>query len=243
MSVNCQDLIHDALRISGSAQSTEALTAEQAQDHLRTLNRMLDTWNIHRLMVYTVDPLVYTLVPGQQSYTMGPGGTLDPVFRPVRIEEAYIRIMNGTQTYDRPLQLVQDEGWADISVKNATSPIPTILYNQGDYPATTISLWPSPTAANKIVLYCWHQLTQVTDVNATLNFPPGYEEAVVYNLAARIASEYGFSLDAFSQRLADNSLLTIKSNNVSPIYLSCDSAVLSKNKGLFNYLTGDFGRH
>jgi hypothetical protein len=241
--VLCQDLIRDAMRLSGSIQSTEALTAEQAQDHLRTLNRMIDAWNIDRLIVYTIDANVYTLVANQQDYTMGPGGTLDPAFRPVRIEEAYIRLLSGATPYDRPLKIVQDEGWADIGVKGVASPVPTILYNHGDFPVTTISLWPTPSVANQIVLYCWHQLSQVTDINATLNFPPGYEEAILYNLAARVAGEYGMTLDAYSLRLADMSLQRIKSVNVSPIYLSCDSALLSKNKGLFNYLTGDFGRH
>jgi hypothetical protein len=247
MATTGQNLIRDALRIAGVQQSGEALSADQASDHLRTLNRMLYSWDIERLMVYTINPMVYNLVPGTQFYLLGPEtpppgfAQLDTV-RPNKIEQAFIRVLSGPQPYDRPLEIVQDEGWAAIGVKNVASPIPTILYNQGDYPATTIALWPLPNAANQLVLYVWNQLTKLADVNGSLDFPPGYEDAVVYNLAARLAPEYGFSLDPYSYQMASSSKHILKALNTSPLYLGCDKAVLGNSRRGFNYLTGDFGR-
>lgn len=241
MSISGQDLIRDALRIAGIGNAGEALSADQAADHLRTLNRMLYTWDIERLMVYTINPEVYTLITGVQSFTMGPGGTLSQV-RPNKIEQAFIRVLSGPQPYDRPLDIVQDEGWASIGVKNVLSPIPTTLYNQGDYPTTTINLWPIPSVANQIVLYTWNQLTKISDVNDLIDFPPGYEDAIVYNLAARLAPEYGFTLDGYSYQMASSSKHILKAINTTPVYLGCDRAVLGNSRRGFNYLTGDFGR-
>ena len=241
MSITGQDLIRDALRIAGVGQGGEALTADQASDHLRALNRMLYSWDIERLLVYTINPLVYSLVGGVKAYTLGPGGTMSDE-RPTRIEQAFIRVLSGTQPYDRALEIVQDEGWSAIGVKTVQSPIPTIMYNQGDYPLTTLQFWPIPTAANQVVLYVWNQLVKLTDVNQSVDFPPGYEDAIVYNLAARLAPEYGFSIDAYSMMMAQNSKNVIKALNTSPLYLACDKAILGNNRRGFNYLTGGFGR-
>lgn len=236
-----QVIIRDALKIVGLVQTNEVLKPGQAEDHLRTLNRMLASWDTERLLVYTVDVDAYTLVPMTQSYTLGPGGSMASV-RPNRIEQAYIRVLSGTQPYDRPLKIVYDEGWASIGVKTTQSPIPTILYNQGDYPQTTLYLWPVPTVANQLVLYTWNQLSQIANINSNVDFPPGYEDAVIYNLAARLAPEYGFSLDSYSMSIATLSKDKLRALNTSPVYQACDKAILGRRKLGFNYLTGEFGR-
>jgi hypothetical protein len=237
------DIINDALRIVGAQQNGETLDSNAANAALRSLNRMLGAWDTERLLVYTINPIVINLVGNQQDYTCGPTGTAYPE-RFTRIEEAYIRVTSGTQPYDRPLRLVYDEGWSAIGVKTVSSPVPTILYNQGGYPDITLRLWPIPTVVYEMVVYVWNQLTNFANIDDSFGFPPGYEDAIVYNLAARLAPEYGMALDDFSLAQANLSKMRLYTMNSSPIYLPSDSALLfaSKRRG-FNYLTGNFGKN
>ena len=222
--VTVKDLISKSLRTINALGVGDVLDSDTAQWCLDALNDMVDAWNVERLMIYTISSSTWNLVPGKQTYQMGPTAVAPdfPAPRPVNIEAAGI-LINGMEF---PLDLLGDDEWEATGLKSIVSSIPTALYNQGSYPNTALSLWPVPGAAYKLVIYSWQNIPSFTDVNDTVSFPPGYSEALRYNLAVRLAIELQRPV---SQALADMATSTkakIKRNNEVAPLMSCDPAIL-----------------
>jgi hypothetical protein len=233
-----RDLITDALDLVGVSAPGETVQAADAQRAFRALNRMLSSWNTEGLMVYSINIQTFTLTGNQQSYTIGPGGNFNTT-RPERIEQAYLRVPSSSNL-DLPLRLLTDSEWADIRLKPTTSDLPRMLYNDGNNPLSTLYLWPVPTQANVLVLYVWNQLSQYADLSDTVTLPPGYEEAIVYNLAVRLATSFGRPIPPEVSAIAATSKGAIKSVNITPTYLRCDDALVSHDTPTFNWMTGGF---
>ena len=66
------DLISRSYRLLGVIAEGETPNAAKAQDALFALNGLLDEYNTTAGLSYMVDMLSFTLVPGQQVYTIGP---------------------------------------------------------------------------------------------------------------------------------------------------------------------------
>lgn len=235
--ITARELITRTLRLAGVTASGETPSATDLADSLGVLNEMLDEWNTERLLAYTVTRAEYTLTSNKDSYTIGPGGDFDTV-RPVRIEEAYVKISTSGPNTELPLKIIYDEEYADIPVKTVTSSIPRKIYNNGDFPLSTLYLWPIPSVANTLILYTWEQFSNVASLDTSLTFPPGYMSAIRYNLADRLALEFGFEASASIKEKAVTTRAKIKSNNISPVYMDCDPGILS-TPATFNWLTGE----
>lgn len=232
-----RDLIKGSLRLIGAIATGETPSADEQADGLSSLNRMLDRWSAENLLIYAVVREEFTLTPGTQSYTIGSSGTFN-TSRPVRIERATIEEQSG-DTPEYPVEILSLDEWALITTKNTQSEIPSKLFAEGTYPLDTLKLWPVPSAANKIVLYSLKPLTAFSAVGDTVSLPSGYEDAIVYNLALRLAPEYGKQPDAAIVIEATEAKENIKRMNIKPQYLSCDPGVLSRGGGGFNIMTGE----
>ncbi len=232
-----RDLIKGSLRLIGAIASGETPTADEEQDALLALNDMVENWNLEGLMVYTINREEFALVPGQQSYTMGVGGNFN-TNRPLRIDQAYMKILNTGPSTELPIDLVTDDEWAAITVKSTTSSIPRKLWNRNDFPLTHLDLWPVPSAANVLVLYTWDQIGAFSSANAAISLPPGYAKALRYNLAVELAPEYGKEPGVVVASIARDSKEDIKRINAVPQYMDVDPALMPAQR-TFNWLTGD----
>jgi hypothetical protein len=134
--------------------------------------------------------------------------------------------------------------WEDIRIKNITSTIPTLLYADNAYPFSNLNLWPIPTIALPFVLYTWQQLNAglaVAALDTELSFPPGYEDAIRYCLAVRLAPEWDKKLRADVAELARESKMFIQSLNAPAPVLACDPAIAGNRRGGgWSYLTGSY---
>src|SRR5271154_5020111 len=102
------DLIKSAMRVLNVLASGEEPSGAEAADGLGILNQMLDSWQIERLMIFTIQRVVndingnpFNLVSGQQVYKVGLGGDFN-IPRPPRIARIGIISLNNTQ---QPLEL------------------------------------------------------------------------------------------------------------------------------------------
>lgn len=237
------DLITDSLKNLGVISGTETPSADEAQDGLNALNRMLDSWNAERLMIYTISSAAYNLNPGQMVYQIGPGAVDFDTVRPQKIKNANIILTNVSPNTRIPLDLLDDDQWASIRQQQVQSNIPSALYNDGSYPISNLYLWGQPQAGLQLELYTWSLLTGFPDIDQEVSLPPGYQEAVLYNLAVRMAPQMGTrALGALSviQPLADAAKARVKAmNNQTPLMIA-DPAVRSNTaKTRFNIYTGD----
>lgn len=232
------ELVTAQLKLIGAIAPDESISAAEAVDGLAVNNRMLSSWSTEGLMIYATVREEFSLVSGTQSYALGSGATFD-TSRPVRIDRATIEIQSTSPVTETPLEIITVREWAEIANKDLTSDIPTHLYPEGTYPNETLNLWPKPSATNKIVLYSWKPLTQIASISTSISMPNGYEEALVYNGALRLAPEYGKTLTPEIVGIAGESKANIKRLNHRPRYLKVDPALMFNRSG-FNINTGDF---
>lgn len=221
-----RDLIKSSLRLIGVLASGETPSADEQTEALDSLNNMLDSWSAENLHVHKVMREEFTLTPNDGSYSMGASADFNTA-RASKIIRATIEDQSVTPNLEYSVDIITPEEWADIVNKDYAAIYPTKLYAEGTYPNETINLWPKPTVANKLVLYSLKPLSALS-IGDTISYPPGYAEALRYNLALRLAPEYGQVLDQAVVIIAQESLEKLKRANLKPQFLSCDAGTLNE---------------
>ncbi len=90
-----------------------------------------------------------------------------------------------------PVELISDEEYAALVVRDLPMQWPTKVYDNGQFPTRELTFWPTPTQNNFVELWLWEALTNDADLDAELTFPPGYERYLKYKLAVELAPEFG----------------------------------------------------
>ena len=222
-----RDLINSALRLIKVIASGENPTADEAQDALMVLNNMIDAWAAEHLMLFTVTISEFPLVVGQQDYTFGPAGAFNAP-RPSSIDRASIVILNNpAQPLEVPIEILTDAEWQAIPVKNIPTTVPLKVYDDGGFPFRNISVWGIPTAPVNIRFYFSTALVEFIGLDNDVSFPPGYLEALRYNLAVRLGEEFDEPASPGIIALAAEAKARIKSANIIPVDLKCDASLTS----------------
>lgn len=234
------DLISSSMRLIGALASGETPTGAEASDALMVLNQMLDSWAADRLMVFTITIDEFSLVPSQQVYTYGVGGNFNAA-RPARIDRiSIVSLTNPAQPLELPIDYYTDWDWQQVPVKKIQTTLPQAVYDDGAFPLRNLSFWPIPTVVVNTRIYHWTQLTQYTNLTTDNTYPPGYLEALRYNLAVRLMAEFpgGFDpvMSATTAPLAVESLARVKSMNLPLIEAFCDAALLNRS-ARYNYFS------
>lgn len=240
--VYAADLIAAALRSVGAIEPGENPTASEIQNALFTLNQMIDSWQAQRLMIYTVNRQVFVPLTLKQTYTVGPGGDVN-IPRPPRVTSVGVIAQPGsTQPIELPLDMLTDQQWQDIPVKNTSGALPLHCWDDDNYPLRGLNLWPIPTVNVNFAIYLWQTLTQFADTNTTLYaFPPAYLKAIRYSLAIELAAEFPGDpeLIPLVVKLAEQAIDVVKSGNRPSTKMSCDSALVNPGADLYNWLTDE----
>ncbi len=181
------ELIRSSLRLIQELAPGQTQHADDDNDALFVLNSMLDGWSIDRLNIYHIKRSDHTLVANQSSYTIGTGGNFN-VARPVRIDNAGIILDDGSE---KPLSILDPDEYAMVWQKTFATPIPWGLYCDYQHPLASLFLVPVASVAYGLALYSWQVLSSIASVATTISFPPGYADAIRYNLAVRLAPEWG----------------------------------------------------
>lgn len=231
-----RDLITASLRLIGVLAPGESLEASEATDGLASLNRMVSSWSTERLLVFANVREEFTLTPGVQTYSIGVGATFNTA-RPQQIEAAGIEVQSAP-TAEHPVKILTMREWAKITDKETQASIPTGVYPEGTYPNETLNVYPVPAEAHKLVIYSWKPLTAIYTLDTAVSFPPGYEEALIYNHALRLAPEYGRMVPDAVALVAQESKANLKRMNQGPRYLRSDTALLGRSRA-FDIYKGD----
>ena len=226
------DIITDSLQDLGASAVGEVPSAAEAQGAFRRLNRMLQTWNTESLMVYNIQQETFSYVADQATYTIGTGGNFNTA-RPVRIEAAYNR---NNQTIDLPIQVVTNyEEYAAIIAKAIETTLPVVMYADGSFPRQNLTFWPVPSDTTYTpVLWMWKPLTAFATLSEEVSLPPGYERALVSNLAIECAPSYGRSVSSELALVATESKAQIKRINTQVDTMRF-SIALTKNRSIYSY--------
>lgn len=232
-----RDIIRDALLEIGVLGEGETPSADAQAGVLRSLNRMLSGWSTENLLLYEKVREEFTLVAGTAAYTIGESAATFNTVRPITLEEAKIEIQ-GSNPFEVPLNILNIQEYAAIALKGSGSNIPTDLFLSGSYPNETMTLYPVPAEANKLVLYSLKPFSAFAAVSDSVSFPPGYEDAIINNLALKLCPSYGKEPSMTLLSAAMESKANIKRKNIKPVYLTCDQAVLGNSRS-FNIYSGE----
>lgn len=233
-----RDILTRAMRAARVLGAGEAMDADDAADALLSLNQMLDSWQAERLFVYAVVERQFPLTAGLGVYTLGPAATFTAP-RPVRVEWAFTR---DAQNYDRGMQIIDDGRFAAITLKTLGNTFPEALFYEATYPNGVVNLWPLPPAALTLHMGCWEVLTQYAGLNDLVQLPPGYEDAIVYSMAERLAPEYGKEATAAVVRIGAKARATVQQNNLPEAFVSCEFNGVDSDQLLpfYRIRAGDF---
>lgn len=240
VSVNVLDLISSALRLLGVLAAGEFLAAEDANNSLTVLNEMLDAWNAERQAVFSILSADFAFILNKQSYTMGPGGNFN-TNRPAKIVGiSAILLNNPSNPVEVPITMYTWDDWQlKIPVKNVPGNFPQVCYDDGQSPRRTLNFWPIPSQQPvNCRIYSWQPLGTQSTLQSILAFPPGYLQALRYNLAVMLADEFSVAPRPTTQAIAVQSLARIKTMNAPDITLRSD--LLAMEPG-YNYKADMFG--
>jgi hypothetical protein len=247
------DIISSAMRVINALSTGETPSGWEANDGLSILNQMIDSWQIERMMVYAIARTVtdgfgnpLTLIPGQQTYPTGlavnsSGSPIQVVGnfninRPVKIQGVgLIWLANPSQPLELPMDMLTPEMWAAIPVKAIQSTIPQQVWDDGQFPFRNLNFWCIPTVASQIALYIWQQISYFASLTTQFTFPPGYQRALIYNLAVEMAPQFSAQTTPEVMTLAAQSKALIKTMNAPLVDLRVDRFLQTPRGGMYDW--------
>lgn len=239
------EIIRSSLNLIGAFAPGQTIPAYISSSAMAVFNTMLDGWAAQRLAIYVSERKVYSLVPNQggpdNPYTLGPGGDFDQV-RPMFIDRAsIIDNSNSSQPLELAIQILSQQEWQAIPVKKVYSTLPQSVYLEPTYPLINVYIYTIPQVSYvDLVLYLPRAVSQVTALTDDVLLPPGYQEAMIYNLALRIAPQMGRPIDAWLVSEARNKMAVVKSTNIDMTELTMDRLSFL-NRNPYNWITDQGG--
>lgn len=233
------DVISSALKLTGILADGETPAIDIANICLGVFNDMIDGWNAESTAIFTTQINDFPFVLNQQSYTLGTGGDFD-IPRPAKIDGMSSILLNDpSNPVEVPIDMYTVDQWQNqVPVKIVTGTFPLICYDSGDFPLRVLNFWPIPvTQPNNFRLYSWQALAAQT-LAAQVSFPPGYAEAIRYNLAVRVGEEFNHSASQLVVALALQSLARVKTMNAPDLRLQSDLIPVPAG---YNYKADLFG--
>lgn len=146
--------------------------------------------------------------------------------RPVSIESA--NFINSTgESFD--LDLLTSQRWSKKPSKATTDRISTELYFDFAYPLATAYPWPITTQSGcKIEFWTWQQLLKFAAIGDTFDFPPGYEVAIMMNLAVDLSAAFPGVLSQSTIARAQQYKNSLQGINAPPIPGAMQEALVSQ---------------
>lgn len=218
-------MLSRAMRLCGALQTGEVPTAEEAADGLAVFNTMLDQWNTQQLYIYAITRSVFAHLASTASYALGPGATWNTgtgVPRPPKIDTALYQDTAQDPDLEWPMHLYTDQEYQGIVLKGLQTEWPWGLHYNPTVPNGTVTFYPVPRLNGNTVLYYWQLFSAQSSTAANVTLATGYQEALEYNLARRLAHEYGKPLMPDTIAMAVESLARIKTLNHRTPLMSTD---------------------
>ena len=214
MSETAQTLIKAALRSIGAIATGETPTADELADGLESLRLMLRSWSANGLRLYFIDSDTLAMA-GADYYTIGSGGSINTT-RPTEIK--------GARTTDRELRIIGEATYRRLKISQLTGETEYLWYDP-KFPLGYI--YPYPPSSNTIYLDSLKPLTDPTAITDSIAFPGEYDDAIKWNLAVRLAPEYGKEATTTIASLAISTMNIIENRNMANMMNSVELDLIS----------------
>lgn len=195
-----RDICDLALKQAGVVGLAQTAASEDTNNAFTILNQMLAQWRVKRWLVFRLVTASWAAT-GATSFTLGPSGTVTTDtsgatinVRPDRLEiNPYIRQTNvaAPNQPDMPLTLLQSlEDYNRIRMKALTA-FTQYIYYDPTLTNGTVYPWPIPNSGLYTIFISFKlPFAAFSSLDTTVNFPPEYEAAMLYQLALRLKTLY-----------------------------------------------------
>lgn len=189
------DFLNDALAEAKIQQPNNTASGANTQFARRKFNEMVMGWSANRLRLFFVPEVVYPLVAGLGTYTIGPGAPNFPTeglgayTKPVFIQAASVQLGVGTRI---PVSIITRPQWDMHPQKNdPRADGPLALFYDYNVAIATLNFAPFPLNPINVYVSQWNALkTFATDELAAFidDFYPGeYLDALKMGLAIKMS--------------------------------------------------------
>lgn len=182
-SMTRNDVIRTALGYLGNT----TVQAAEYEDASTQLNMLLKHWAATKgFKLWKREEIELTLIPGTQSYALGPDGT-PAIQRPLEISNVRY-VVGNTET---PVQLCSLQEYKELTDKTTQGVIVQAHY-QPTLTNGTLYVWPTGDVETDTLKFT--SRTQVQDMDEPLDdfdFPQEWYLAITWNLAKQLSTGYG----------------------------------------------------
>lgn len=234
-----RELITLALQELGVMGQGGSPNAGDAAFAFTRFRQQLDSWAAERWTLAVQNRVPYTLPSGTNTATIGPVGADIISPRPVWISGINYLNPGSSPPNEVPLAPMDGDQYQSLSIKTLQSSLPQQFFYQSSTTSTLGSLffWPTVTQDVDLALYIPVGVGQPVSLNSTVQGPPGYEEAFIYDLAYRLAPPFGKPITPMLRENRMEALARMKRPNVQPGMLGVDAALTPASGGAYNVLT------
>lgn len=251
MSITAADMIQDALETTRVYAPGETANSADLARGLGVLNRMMDSWSNESLFCYAileqnavlqVGKSVYLI--GQPSVGGGPTGQPDWIMqRPLKLivgpGAAYMLDGNNNRY---GVDVFPRDKWNMIGNIQIDSNLPNTIFYDPQFPFGVMNVYPVPNVAWTLYWDSYLQLSRFENLNVALNLPPGYEDAIVLNLAVRLKPYFQTAvLDPDIKEGAGVAKAAVKRNNIRFSEAVFDPEIVSRSYYTYNIYTDRMG--
>jgi hypothetical protein len=181
------DLISASLGKIGQLAGGQTATASELTLGLGELNRILGSWSAEIGPVFSYATDTVTWPAGQPSRTIGNAAQINTA-RPVTIIDVMFRT-DGRDYVLAPLTFPEYQRLLD---KSSLQSEPLAYSYNPTAPTGAVYLYPTPLANVTIIIHSKKPFSAVAGTD-TVDLPPGWEAALVDNLAVELAAYFGAS--------------------------------------------------
>lgn len=249
MQITTAELAARVLRLCGQTGAPgRGNSSEEVTEITNFANQLLDGWSAMTSKIFTVSINRYSLALSQPYYTIGPSGADFTATRPISILSANIVLTTASPEVRIPLEVVDDNEWADISVRNYGTNVPTYLYytkNEMGNALGKLYLVGYPTQANDLELFTPGAFDNALTTSSTIIVPEGYVDALVMTLTEKSALLYWKKSNSALAEIKDQArraraAIVAANAPAGPQASDAPSGSSNGNRGpYYNYLSGD----
>jgi len=228
------NLVERALKIIGRLGGGQTINANDQTDGLAEANAMLDFWNAQGLVMPYQTSCEVAFATARTYYTIGASGANLTAPRPIRLDAANYMYV-GSEVVRYPMDIINAREYSKIRVRGLESTISRKVYYKPTYPNGTLYFWPYVTVVTDY-FEAFYPAALTALSSSDISLQPGYEDAIVWNLAERLTDYFGMELTQNIVNRAQKGRVLLEHINTHAI--ECELDVGGGDE--FDYLTGGF---
>lgn len=224
------DLINEALSHLG-VYTGDPLDAADLQSAFQTFVFMMDGWTAEPLTIFAKGVSSFNTAAGQTSYVLGVGSG---DWQIAALPAGYDAITQGPAGtgLELPVNMIGNLEYDSIALKGMTSGILDKCNVTPLASSHSLAFWPTPSQTIQVNLYISQRIPAFTAVSNSVVLPPGYLEAITFELAAKLAAKFRAQIPEFLPQALMDAKSKIKAKNWPALEMRVDRDLVRRDSRL-----------